>query len=195
MEFWARGHADISIHAPLTGSDEFASNNDVIPYNFNPRSPYGERPSRIPAAVSAMRISIHAPLTGSDRININSKRMFNISIHAPLTGSDVTCRFKEEQHEYFNPRSPYGERRCPRMLLPVITDFNPRSPYGERPFFSFSFPQPSVISIHAPLTGSDSHNPTAKQSCSNFNPRSPYGERQQDCTKFYLGFCLSSTIL
>lgn len=28
-----------------------------------------------------------------------------------------------------------------------------------------------------------------------FNPRSPYGERQQDCTKFYLGFCLSSTIL
>ena len=50
--------------------------------------------------------------------------------------------------------------------------FNPRSPYGER--------QPTIIRHEI--------------NC-NFNPRSPYGERQQDCTKFYLGFCLSSTIL
>ena len=45
--------------------------------------------------------------------------------------------------------------------------------------------RPRIISIHAPLTGSDIR-------CILYTP---YGERQQDCTKFYLGFCLSSTIL
>ena len=54
---------------------------------------------------------------------------------------------------------------------------------------------PAMISIHAPLTGSDVRRSICSSLSSNFNPRSPYGERQQDCTKFYLGFCLSSTIL
>ena len=52
-----------------------------------------------------------------------------------------------------------------------------------------------VISIHAPLTGSDQTGWRSWKPRAYFNPRSPYGERQQDCTKFYLGFCLSSTIL
>ena len=56
---------------------------------FNPRSPYGERPSRMPAAVLAMRISIHAPLTGSDGPGDYMVLGTVISIHAPLTGSDA----------------------------------------------------------------------------------------------------------
>ena len=60
------------------------------------------------------------------------------------------------------------------MFREVSTNvyFNPRSPYGERLRLLL------LLSLFR-----------------YFNPRSPYGERQQDCTKFYLGFCLSSTIL
>ena len=55
----------ISIHAPLTGSD-------VIPYHL----------------YLIIRISIHAPLTGSDRGCPCFLEVIMISIHAPLTGSD-----------------------------------------------------------------------------------------------------------
>ena len=36
---------------------------------------------------------------------------------------------------YFNPRSPWGERRGGQLLLSSCPYFNPRSPWGERPFF------------------------------------------------------------
>ena len=38
--------------------------------NFNPRSPYGERPGAAHDAYAALCISIHAPLTGSDYTNV-----------------------------------------------------------------------------------------------------------------------------
>ena len=57
---------EISIHAPLTGSDLHRSVVRPVTRDFNPRSPYGERllPKRQP--VGSKLISIHAPLTGSD---------------------------------------------------------------------------------------------------------------------------------
>ena len=36
----------ISIHAPLTGSDSYSIPDSLPQRNFNPRSPYGERPAR-----------------------------------------------------------------------------------------------------------------------------------------------------
>ena len=36
-------HPKISIHAPRTGSDIFRLRSDTQTYNFNPRSPHGER--------------------------------------------------------------------------------------------------------------------------------------------------------
>ena len=36
-----------------------------------------------------------------------------ISIHAPLTGSDGGPNILHQVIRYFNPRSPYGERRGP----------------------------------------------------------------------------------
>ena len=81
--------AQISIHAPRTGSDPAVRAAAVLPRDFNPRSPHGERrladgghcaadsqfQSTLPARgatmplilnVSANIISIHAPRTGSD---------------------------------------------------------------------------------------------------------------------------------
>ena len=78
----------ISIHAPLTGSDfRFCSLRWLLLY-FNPRSPYGERPSGGIDMAVFISISIHAPLTGSDPPNAQVIASSTISIHAPLTGSD-----------------------------------------------------------------------------------------------------------
>ena len=79
--------------------------------NFNPRSPYGERPDD-PADSDAPR---------------------KISIHAPLTGSDPNTIRERATEGNFNPRSPYGERPAGGGRRPASLDFNPRSPYGERP--------------------------------------------------------------
>ena len=191
----------ISIHAPLTGSDEF-----VMTFRF----PDG--------------ISIHAPLTGSDLDLVDVLETPKwISIHAPLTGSDIypipnlapTEPFQSTLplrgatmvpsplrggHHNFNPRSPYGERRLSLCLRDSVHYFNPRSPYGERLQVIVDGGEDAVISIHAPLTGSDLHptcwsksraiisihapltgsdlgRPVCFLTPCDFNPRSPYGER------------------
>ena len=105
-----------------------------------------------------------------------------------------------ERADYFNPRSPHGERHgvnCRNAALDEIsihaprtgsdrsysgacalrTNFNPRSPHGER-----QQPQRAEIilgdiSIHAPRTGSDRYITADFNRFAHFNPRSPHGER------------------
>ena len=90
---FCRGSADgtviISIHAPRVGSDTKAVNLPQVNFNFNPRSPCGER--RRPG--------------DSDRAGKN------ISIHAPRVGSDADDARAVPRAQNFNPRSPCGERR------------------------------------------------------------------------------------
>ena len=102
---------DISIHAPLTGSDYRSCSYWICSSYFNPRSPHRERLlihwvmclvrlfqstlSSQGATQSGIRsvqikeISIHAPLTGSDQVVATDGALVRISIHAPLTGSDI----------------------------------------------------------------------------------------------------------
>ena len=77
----------ISIHAPRVGSDSRSRSPHTRRYNFNPRSPRGERPQARTRWCS-YRISIHAPRVGSDSRDLR----FSLSFI------------------YFNPRSPRGER-------------------------------------------------------------------------------------
>ena len=145
----------ISIHAPRTGSDKTMRGIAGSVHHFNPRSPHGERrlefvavhpqpefQSTLPArGATVLRldvlrlngISIHAPRTGSDSIVVDYYGREKISIHAPRTGSDRRGFKSSQTTEYFNPRSPHGERRRSRR----------RNVYGH------------LISIHAPRTGSD----------------------------------------
>ena len=100
----------ISIHAPLTGSDRYMRDGAMDIFDFNPRSPYGERLVAAGGIQIVLQISIHAPLTGSDaKISFAVKPYF-ISIHAPLTGSDILGPILYAMISHFNPRSPYGER-------------------------------------------------------------------------------------
>ena len=106
----------ISIHAPLTGSDIRVSAIKCYICDFNPRSPYGERPVKF----------------------VCDRGVSHISIHAPLTGSDPASWTRSGRSTDFNPRSPYGERPYPASPPRPTANFNPRSPYGER-LSSWSF--------------------------------------------------------
>ncbi len=55
--------------------------------------------------------------------------------------------------------------------------FNPRSPHGERHGVNCRNAALDEISIHAPRTGSDRSYSGACALRTNFNPRSPHGER------------------
>ena len=175
---------EISIHAPRTGSDRIAWNSKTVRSYFNPRSPHGERhihlvvpktidefQSTLPARGATFRvldqpcertISIHAPRTGSDQDVVQAAQNLRISIHAPRTGSDAASATRLFTANYFNPRSPHGERRSGR-----------RSRVPDR-----------TISIHAPRTGSDAWYIPERAATLNFNPRSPHGERRyRDATR------------
>ena len=172
-----RKYQKISIHAPLTGSDQRSLQRGYLrtyfnprsPYgerpkcgttenanlDFNPRSPYGERQRTVDVVYKVQIISIHAPLTGSDDIQYFNQKAQDISIHAPLTGSDFRQLAQNHLRRNFNPRSPYGERPLTVTFGVIRINFNPRSPYGERQVTVVLREVKPEISIHAPLTGSD----------------------------------------
>ena len=132
-----QGTETISIHAPLTGSDDRAGAGNQRDGDFNPRSPYGERPPSGYRSTLCYRFSIHAPLTGSDDSlgqGIFVSQDFNprspygerqapssrctsllfISIHAPLTGSDLVrhCR-RDHRHKFQSTLPLRGATYCP----------------------------------------------------------------------------------
>ena len=145
----------ISTHAPRTGSDGqrldarglLQDFNPRSPHgerwrgkrprnrscNFNPRSPHGERRDAGEHVPRIDAISTHAPRTGSDVQRTENKAKQIISTHAPRTGSDPLRKRRRKPEDYFNPRSPHGERRKGVIHLPRQT----------------------LISTHAPRTGSD----------------------------------------
>ena len=171
----------ISIHAPLTGSDDGAVVVAALAADFNPRSPYGER--HFPSATrrSKQLFQSTLPLRGATTAAGALPSHTSISIHAPLTGSDPRFAVTWPTKQYFNPRSPYGERLVSIVTVAPSYHFNPRSPYGERRSiprtvsakskFQSTLPLRGAtiwcrrctarifISIHAPLTGSDTLNP------------------------------------
>ena len=102
---------------------------------------------------------------------------------------------------YFNPRAPYGARRCGGSAgTDTPGNFNPRAPYGARLVRAPRAGAAAAISIHAPHTGRDADGKSAidvgQQFQStrpirgatkkhpppidnpNFNPRAPYGARR-----------------
>ena len=198
-----RGLEDISIHAPRVGSDinnfhvrcgtnafqstlpvwgatrQWENEHEAEQYDFNPRSPCGERLLCAKDKIILMYFNPRSPCGERPAANValtyNGKfqstlpvwgatlRMvlrlphILISIHAPRVGSDALIVATKSRDKYFNPRSPCGERhrrygagRCRRH------HFNPRSPCGERRLFRCSF----------------------RRLIQDFNPRSPCGERQ-----------------
>ena len=123
----------ISIHAPLTGSDQNSDTNKQPQENFNPRSPYGERHSLPQRRYRIRNFNPRSPYGERPSSTIAIPPSYEFQSTLPLrgaTGPHATgCQFLLD----FNPRSPYGERRHDNARPAFhISNFNPRSPYGER---------------------------------------------------------------
>ena len=102
--------AFISIHAPRTGSDLPLSANTVPAYNFNPRSPHGERQNAAKTSVRKVKFQSTLPARGATNYYADLLSTSVISIHAPRTGSDQISALTGIVQKDFNPRSPHGER-------------------------------------------------------------------------------------
>ena len=147
--------AVISIHAPLTGSDHRVQPVDRLPADFNPRSPYGERPST--------------------NVALNSANAFQSTL--PLRGATCPGSWERRAAGYFNPRSPYGERRITDQTYDYVEQFQSTLPLRGATLQPPAADPQQQISIHAPLTGSDPSSASQRPPATYFNPRSPYGER------------------
>ena len=149
---------DISIHAPLTGSDSRGC----------------------PCFLEVIMISIHAPLTGSDKESQIGAYTNLISIHAPLTGSDFRVFSWAKRIRNFNPRSPYGERHFEHHIPPPIQLFQSTLPLRGATRYNIHQKHPQQFQSTLPLRGATFWTRTPRPRRNDFNPRSPYGERPPD---------------
>ena len=123
----------MSIHAPRTGSDQMEEKTKTAGTDFNPRSPHGERRPAEWRTPMIYKFQSTLPARGATEMKLpnSSADLFQSTLPArgatPGDCDSVSCYFD------FNPRSPHGER------LLVHQD--------NHAFFR--------ISIHAPRTGSD----------------------------------------
>ena len=175
----------------------------AFPFNFYPRSPCGERPTRSRHNPMGGHISIHALLAESDGKPPDRHDSHQpISIHALLAESDVPTPmnarglytflstlslrratqspvYDHRPGNYFYPRSPCGERpQCIRSLR-TSRHFYPRSPCGER----HNNIELAPAGIATFLSTLSLRRATVVGGCSrldfgHFYPRSPCGERR-----------------
>ena len=170
----------ISIHAPLAGSDQTVAWSRQRPSDFNPRSPCGERQFLIGNFFVKFGFQSTLPLRGATGTVYQHGKLLFISIHAPLAGSDQTVAWSRQRPSDFNPRSPCGERQFLIGNFFVKFGFQSTLPLrGATALFTVRGCGARLISIHAPLAGSDSTVPAFSDSSGYFNPRSPCGERRR----------------
>ena len=123
----------ISIHAPRTGSDCEARTTSISGCYFNPRSPHGERLRLLDFVIHVCKFQSTLPARGATS---KSRRQGNpqwISIHAPRTGSDFLNQAGRSLGRKFQSTLPArGATDATPSLTAPCKNFNPRSPHGER---------------------------------------------------------------
>ena len=129
----SRLYRQISIHALREESDQQYPRESYQQYNFNPRSPRGER--------------LYSSYLTSPSFYFNPR-----SPRGERQDNKITTRGLAN----FNPRSPRGERQHIISVNPEpYMNFNPRSPRGERQGGKVAFLSVRNISIHALREESD----------------------------------------
>ena len=146
-------------------------------YNFNPRSPHGERLNPFPPSFPHGLFQSTLPARGATQEAFDAYKQQVISIHAPRTGSDAAATRRNHFRRYFNPRSPHGERPDVVPTEDEEQDFNPRSPHGERRDAVARLDDDEKFQSTLPARGATLPPWKRHESRRNFNPRSPHGER------------------
>ena len=96
------------------------------------------------------------PARGATRGGDKGEEGRRISIHAPREGSDPLRLPLRPLLEYFNPRSPRGERRQQCLNMTVVDNISIHAPREGSDHTQVNWHMlPESISIHAPREGSD----------------------------------------
>ena len=102
----------ISTHAPRTGSDGHDPAERRNRHDFNPRSPHGERLSRVLFALHNRPFQPTLPARGATNQRGCVSRCDAFQPTLPARGATCAVLRGERAETHFNPRSPHGERRC-----------------------------------------------------------------------------------
>ena len=100
-----------------------------------------------------------------------------ISIHVPLAGNDPSASRRIYLLNYFNPRSPRGERHMGDYAVHNFRAFQSTFPSRGTTKDIERWGIRKGISIHVPLAGNDRPDSSDTPVIPYFNPRSPRGER------------------
>ena len=122
----------ISIHAPRGGSDDNPAVFTIRYRDFNPRSPWGERPLTTVLYKSEVKFQSTLPVggaTSTTRLVVVGEEFQSTLPVGGATPTTFSCRIVWSD---FNPRSPWGERLAGYSFAVTEEHFNPRSPWGER---------------------------------------------------------------
>ena len=149
----------ISIHVPRTGHDYRYCVKQRRCGQFQSTCPVRGTTQSSATRICTEKISIHVPRTGHD---LGSPLKFALNClfqsTCPVRGTTCSLSHLSRSCHYFNPRAPYGARRCLRYI----------------PFRLIR------ISIHVPRTGHDNNSVIMYNNYLHFNPRAPYGARPSD---------------
>ena len=109
---------------------------------------------------TAGHISIHAPRTGSDaRAAEYPAAPSSFQSTLPARGATACGKRRNARMDYFNPRSPHGERPPSSADICPACAFQSTLPARGATCGSTVTVEAVLISIHAPRTGSDCHRP------------------------------------
>ena len=128
-------------------------------FNFNPRSPCGERHCLFRDSIYDQLFQSTLPMRGATKMRYRVRYRNLISIHAPHAGSDVVSAVYISLMRDFNPRSPCGERPGVRSAIFSFKEFQSTLPMRGATDTLTGYTLDVGISIHAPHAGSDTHLP------------------------------------
>ena len=134
---WCRwGRCSISTHAPRAGSDTSFPLLYKCLFDFNPRSPCGERQQEQKGHKDRKAFQPTLPVRGATTAHFKGLMVDAISTHAPRAGSDYIMPASTLSAIKFQPTLPVRGATESSVITPAIKE----------------------ISTHAPRAGSDSHN-------------------------------------
>ena len=144
-------------------------------------------------------ISIHAPRTGSDMRHTSAARLHLISTTLPARGAtrryraaSYSARFQStlpargataiqrcnvNDPNYFNPRSPHGERRRVAAARTAAHIFQSTLPARGATSAICFLPAGNLFQSTLPARGATRGTAAVRRRLIYFNPRSPHGER------------------
>ena len=150
----------------------------MMEFDFNPRSPHGERREAAAALRRGAEFQSTLPARGATLVFVALCGTLSFQSTLPARGATEHGSQISLHISHFNPRSPHGERRHTarlNMLLSIISIHAPRTGSDGTAYITNG--RAFSISIHAPRTGSDWADRGDNRRLWDFNPRSPHGER------------------